>query len=166
MKRFLALVVAAISFAAVCSAVAGASTTVGWSATFPEQFGGPNHSPFSCAPGTSCGSGEVTGLGQAQDVIVFGACGPNCDVRTLTFGDGSTIVMDESDSNFRTPGNSQPSPPTSYGNPASIDLSDTIVGGTGRFAGASGSASGQVKIAGGTAIINLSIIKTLSLIIA
>ena len=67
-----------------------------------------------------------------------------------------TIVMHESDSNFRTPGNSQPSPPTSYGNPASIDLSDAIVGGTGRFAGASGSASGQVKIAGGTAIINLS----------
>jgi hypothetical protein len=156
-KRFLALVVAALCFAAVCVAVAGASTTLSWSATFPEQFGGPNHSPFSCAPGTSCGSGEVTGLGQAQDVIVFRACGPNCDVRTLTFGDGSTLVLHESASNFQTPGNSDNAPTqTSYGHPFSLDLSDTIVGGTGRFAGASGSASGQVHLAGGTAIINLS----------
>jgi len=37
----------------------------------------------------------------------------------------------------------------------SLDLSDTIVGGTGRFEGASGTASGEVKQAGGTAIITL-----------
>jgi hypothetical protein len=131
---------------------------VAWQATFPEQFGGPNHTPFVCAPGTSCGSGEVSGLGQVQDVIVFGGgCGGACDVRTLTFTDGSTIVMDETESNPQTPGNStQAQPPNSYGSPISIDLSDTIVGGTGRFARASGTASGQVKIAGGTAIINLS----------
>jgi hypothetical protein len=96
-------------------------------------------------------------LGQAQDVIVFGGgCGGACDVRTLTFADGSTIVMDETESNPQNPGNSQPSPPNSYGNPVSVDLSDTIVGGTGRFAGASGTASGQLKIAGGIAMINLS----------
>ena len=107
----------------------------------------------------SCGSGQVTGLGQAQDVIEFGAgCGGSCDVRTLTFGDGSTIVMHETSSNFETPGDSQGAPGAqrSYGNPFTLTLSDTIVGGTGRFAGASGSASGQVKLAGGTAIITLS----------
>jgi len=137
--------------------LASASTSVHWKATFPEQFGGPINSPFSCAPGASCGSGEVTGLGQAQDVVVFGGgCGGACDVRTLTFADGSTIVMDETESNPQNPGNSQPSPPSSYGDPVSVDLSDTIVGGTGRFAAASGPASGQLKIAGGTAIINLS----------
>jgi len=89
---------------------------------------------------------------------VFGACGQFCDVRTLTFADGSTIVMDETASNFQTPGNSgnAPGQAVGYGNPFSLDISDSIVGGTGRFAGASGSASGQVKLAGGTAIINLS----------
>ena len=148
----------AVAFVVVLASagVAGASTTVAWMATFPEQFGGPINSPFSCAPGTSCGSGEVTGLGQAQDVIVFGACGPVCDVRTLTFADGSTIVMDETESNFKTPGNSQSQPDVSYGHPVSFDLSDTIVGGSVRFAGASGSASGHVKIAGGTVIATLS----------
>jgi hypothetical protein len=157
-KGLLVLVATAI-VALATAGLAGASTTVAWSATFPEQFGGPINSPFHCAPGdTSCGSGEVTGLGQAQDLIVFHAgCGGACDVRTLTFADGSTIVMDETASNFQTPGNSANAPTqTSYGHPFSLDLSDTIVGGTGRFAGASGTASGQVKIAGGTAIISLS----------
>jgi hypothetical protein len=158
-KGLFALLAVAFVVALACAGVAGASTTVAWKATFPETFGGPIHSPFTCAPGTSCGSGEVTALGQAQDVIVFGGgCGGACDVRTLTFADGSTIVMNETASNFQTPGNSGNAPGqlNSFGNPFSLDLSDTIVGGTGRFAGASGSASGQVKVAGGTAIITLS----------
>jgi hypothetical protein len=158
MTRLLGLVAAAFVVALSSTGLAGASRNVDWRATFPEQFGGPNHSPFSCVVGDSCGTGEVTGLGQAQDVIVFGAgCGGACDVRTLTFADGSTIVMDETDSNPQTPGNStQAQPPNSYGSPITIDLTDTIVGGTDRFAGASGTASGQLKIAGGTAIIDLS----------
>jgi hypothetical protein len=156
-ERF-GLLAIAFLVALATAGLAGASTTVAFQATFPEQFGGPNHSPFSCAPGTSCGSGQVTGLGQAQNVIVFGACGPNCSVRTLTFSDGSTIVLHESFSNFQTPGNSGNAPGqlVGYGNPFTLDLSDTIVGGTGRFAGASGTASGQVTQAGGTAIIKLS----------
>lgn len=157
MKRLLGFVATAFVVALSSAGLASASTSVNWRATFPEQFGGPNHSPFSCASGDSCGSGEVTGLGQALDVIVFGGgCAGACDVRTLTFADGSTIVMDETDSNPRTPGNStQAQPPNSYGSPISIDLTDTVVGGTGRFAGASGTAGGHLKIAGGTAIISL-----------
>ena len=155
MRGLFGLLAVAFVVALASAGLASASTTIAWNATFPETFGGPINSPFSCAPGTSCGSGEVTGLGQAQDVIVFGACGPGCDVRTLTFADGSTIVMDESASNPQTPGDSQPNQ-HSYGNPFSLDLSDAIVAGTGRFAGASGTASGEVKLAGGTAIINLS----------
>jgi hypothetical protein len=160
-RGFFGLIVVAFVVALASAGVAGASTTVAWQATFPEQFGGPNHSPFNCAPGTSCGSGEVTGLGQAQDVIEFGACSTDdvfCSVRTLTFADGSTIVMDELFSNPQTPGNSGSAPgqAVGYGNPNTLDLTDTIVGGTGRFAGASGTASGQVKVAGGTAIIHLS----------
>ena len=139
--------------------VAGASTTVAWKATFAEPFGGPNQSPFTCArtPGQSCGSGQVVPLGQVQEVIRFGAgCGGGCDVRTLTFADGSTIVMDETELDVHFPGNSQPSPPKSYGNPATITLSETIVGGTGRFAGASGGGSGHVLVSGGVAIVTLS----------
>ena len=158
MRGLFGLLAVAFIVALAGAGLASASTTVAWKATFPETFGGPNHSPFSCAPGTSCGSGEVTGLGQAQDVIAFDACGPNCSVRTLTFADGSTIVLHESFSNFRTPGNSGDAPgqAVGYGNPFMLDLTDTIVGGTGRFVHASGSASGQVKVAGGTAIITLS----------
>jgi hypothetical protein len=153
-KRLLGLLAVGTVLGLAFAPLAGATTTVSWRATFPEPFGGPRHSPFDCAPGTSCGSGEVTGLGFAQDVIAFGACGTNCDVRTLTFADGSTIVMHESEPGFQTPGNSQPND-RSYGNPVTIFLSDVIVGGTGRFAGASGSAAGQVELAGGVAVITL-----------
>jgi hypothetical protein len=136
---------------------ASASTTVAWKATFAEPLGGPAHSPFECPPNSSCssGSGEVTGLGYAQDFIGFQACGSTCDVRTLTFADGSTIVMHEVFSDPQFPGNSnRPNP--SYGHPFSGDLNDTIVGGTGRFAGATGAASGTVKVAGGIATSRLS----------
>lgn len=157
MRGLFTILALAFVVALGAAGMAGASTTVSWRATFPETFGGPNHSPFVCAPGTSCGSGQVTGLGQAQDVIAFDACGPGCSVRTLTFADGSTLVLHESFSNFQTPGNSgnAPGQMVGYGNPFTLDLTDTIVGGTGRFAGASGTASGQVKVAGGTAIISL-----------
>ena len=157
MRGVLGLLVVAFVVLA-CAGVAGAGSTIRWQANFPEPFGGPNHTPFDCASGTSCGSGQVTGLGFAQDVVVFGACGQNCDVRTLTFADGSTLVLDENEGDFSIPGNTGNAPGqlSSYGDPITIELSDTIVGGTGRFAGASGSGSGHVKIAGGTAIITLS----------
>jgi hypothetical protein len=150
-KRLLVLVATA-TVALTVAGLAGASTTVTWRATFPETFGGPINSPFSCAPGTSCGSGEVTGLGQAQDVIVFNGCGGGCDVRTLTFADGSTIVMHETGSNPQEFNSN----PNSYGNPFRLDLSDTIVGGTGRFKGATGTATGEVRVQGGVALITLS----------
>jgi hypothetical protein len=153
--------VAAIVVLAVGAAPAGASTTVAFQATFAEPIGGPVHSPFACPPNSSCssGSGEVIGLGQAQDFIAFQACGSECDVRTLTFADGSTIAMHEVFSNPQTPGNSSHPTPRSrakYGNPFTGDLSDTIVGGTGRFAGATGTASGTVRVAGGIATSTLS----------
>ena len=151
MKGFFGLLAVGFVIALASAGAAGASTTVSWTATFPEPFGGPVRSPFSCS-GSSCGSGQVVPLGQAQDVIVFSGAG---GVRTLTFADGSTIVMDEVFSNFQFPGKSVV-PPTSYGAPLTLDLSDTIVGGTGRFAGASGSASGHVEQAGAMAVVTLS----------
>ena len=161
MRGLFGLLAVAFVVALASVGVAGASTSVAWKATFSEPFGGPNQSPFTCAstPGQSCGSGQVVPLGQVQEVILFGAgCGGGCDVRTLTFADGSTIVMDETELGVQFPGNSQGAPGAqrSYGNPATVTLSDTIVGGTGRFAGASGSGSGHVLVSGGVAIITLS----------
>lgn len=158
MKLILGFAVTAFVIGVLGAGPASASTTVAWKATLPEPIGGLNHSPFDCPPDSGCGSGsgQVIGLGQAQDLIVFFACGSECDVRTLTFADGSTIVMHEVFSNFRTPGNSAQFNGHSYGNPNSGELNDTIVGGTGRFAGATGTASGSVKVAGGVATVSLS----------
>ena len=159
-RRLPLLVLFAVAAAIVGVGLATASTSVAWKATFSENFGGRNHSPFVCPADTNCSGGQVVGLGQAQEVIVFGGgCGGTCDRRTLTFADGSTIVMDETDvpDSARTPGKSgnAPGQPGSYGNPFRLDRTDVVVDGTGRFAGASGSATCQVKVAGGVATINL-----------
>jgi hypothetical protein len=160
-RRLLGLAATAFVVLAAGAGPAGASTTVAWNAILAEPIGGPLQSPFECPPDSGCasGSGEVIGLGQVQDLVVFFGCGSECDVRTLTFADGSTIVMHEVFSNEQNPGNSNHPTPRSrakYGNPLSGDLSDTIVGGTGLFAGASGTASGTVKVAGGIATSRLS----------
>jgi hypothetical protein len=165
LKRYAALAATAFVVLVAGAGPAGASTTVAWSTTLSEPIGGPLHWPFECGPYSACssGSGEVIGLGHAQDLVVFGACGSTCDLRTLTFGDGSTIVMNEVFSNEQNPGNSSHPTPRSrakYGNPLSGDLNDTIVGGTGRFAGATGIASGTVNVAGGIATSRLSGIVT------
>jgi hypothetical protein len=146
-RKLFGLLTIAGLVALASAGLAGATTTLAWSATFPELTTGPSGIEH-CAPGTSCGSGEVVGLGQAQDVIAFGACGSGCDVRTLTFQDGSTLVMDEHAANFQEFGQGV----------FTLDLSDVIVGGTERFAGASGSATGQVTVAfrGPAAVITLS----------
>jgi hypothetical protein len=162
LKRCVGLATTAFVVLVAGAGPASASTTVAWKATLAEPIGGLHQSPFDCPPDSGCasGSGEVIGLGQAQDLVTFFACGNACDVRTLTFADGGTIVMHEVFSNEQTPGNSRhPEDPTSrgsYGHPLSGDLNDTIVGGTGRFAGATGIASGTVKVAGGIATSRLS----------
>ena len=160
-RRHLGVATAACVVLVAGAGQASASTTVAWQATFAEPIGGPRHSPFECPPNSDCssGSGQVIGLGHADDLIVFGAgCGGGCDVRWVTFTDGSTLVMNEFFSNYQTPGNSSHPTPQShgkYGNPFTGDLDDIIVGGTGRFAGATGTASGSVHVAGGIATSSL-----------
>jgi hypothetical protein len=160
-SRLAALAATAFLVLVAGAGSAGASTTVAWNATLTEPIGGPLHWPFECGPYSACsaGSGQVIELGHVQDLVLFGACGDTCDVRTLTFTDGSAIVMREVFSDYQTPGNSSHPTPRSrakYGNPFSGDLNDTIVGGTGRFAGATGDASGTVNVAGGIATSRLS----------
>jgi hypothetical protein len=144
----------ATSAAALLLAVpAGAATTYGYEATFVEPFGG-------CAPGTSCGTASISGLGHSdKQVVVFNACGFGCHIRTVTFDDGSALVIRIEDQPsgfaFYSPGNSGDHGMLCFpgaGNPQFLEIEETIVGGTGRLAGASGGGEGEVKLHGCIAI--------------
>src|SRR5919201_4838325 len=96
----------AASVAAICVGVspAAAATTFSYEATYVEHFGG-------CAPGTSCGSASISQIGYSDNqVVVFNACGFGCHIRTVTFADGSTLVIKIEDQPsgfaFSSPGNS------------------------------------------------------------
>jgi hypothetical protein len=125
---------------------ATAATTVKYHATFVENGAGRT----SCAPGTSCGSATISGLGHvAFQSVVFNACGPNCHIRTITFDDGSTLMIQESVVNVISPGNSSSAGANA---PQFLEISQMILGGTGTFAGATGSGNGRVNLAAGVII--------------
>lgn len=99
-----------------------------------------------------CGNGIVLPYGHASETIVFGgACGGGCDLRTVNLPSGS-IYIDEFFSNPTCPGSCRPNP----AEPDSGTLTDTVVGGTGLFAGATGNVSGSVTAAGPESSIRLS----------
>ena len=89
-------------------------------------MGGPNQSPFSCPPGTSCGTADISGIGHASYQLVnFNVCGFGCHHRTVYFDDGSTLV---------------------------IQVEDQPSGFAFTSLGATGSGSGRVALHGGVAI--------------
>lgn len=157
-KFTLALVVVVAALVAAVPAVA--DTTVPYEATYVEPVGGPNQSPFSCPPRTSCGSASISGIGHAAyQVVRFNVCGFGCHVRTVTFDDGSTLLIQIEDQPsgfaFTSPGNSGSHGYIGFpqgGNPQFLEIKETILSGTGRLAGASGSGTGTVKLHGGVAI--------------
>jgi hypothetical protein len=156
--RLLALAVASASMAV--AATAAAETDV-YHATFIEAYGGPNSPPSTCAPGTSCGTATVRQLGHGTTEVVFGACGPGCQTRLVTFDDGSTLwIIEEGDlADFHSRGAAGDHGYIGFGlpgNPQFLEITQTIIGGTGRLGGATGSATGTVKVAGGVAIISVS----------
>jgi hypothetical protein len=141
--RLLRLLLALTAFAVVL-AVADPATasTQRYHATFVEVGG--------LVPGGSCGSATITGLGHvALQCVAFDACGTNCEVRTIDFGDGNTLVMHESIVGVITPGNSSSAGANA---PQWFEITQTIVGGTGEFAGASGSGTGRVNLAANAVI--------------
>jgi hypothetical protein len=158
-RLFLALGGCVAAFLVAIPALA--ASTLPYEATYVEPVGGPNQSPFSCAPGTSCGSASISGIGHSDNQVVqFNACGFGCHIRTVTFGDGSTLVIRIEDQPsgfaFTSPGNSGDHGyigfPGLAGNPQFLDINETIIGGTGALAGATGSGSGSVSLHGGVAI--------------
>ena len=91
-----------------------------------------------------CGTTQVVPLGQAMETIEFGAgCGGTCDRRTIVLENG-TLIVDETFS-----------PDCLRGCNSDVFtgvLTDVIVGGTGTYAGASGTLSGTVRATVGVAI--------------
>ena len=134
---------------------ATAATTISVTITLTEPAV-PSVKSGDCpvAPEGFCGSGLAIPLGRVTDMIDFGAgCGGTCDLRTLTFANGS-MYLDEVFSDGSCPGACG-----GYhgaGEPAAGALTDTVIGGTGQFSGATGSLSGLVKAAGKTSKVELS----------
>jgi hypothetical protein len=144
MRRIvLALVAAAAALTALASP---ALASTGVQMSFTEPAVNPN---CTVANGV-CGTGTVDPYGPATETIAFGAgCGGTCDIRTVYLSNG-TLVIDE-----RALGDGTcPGPPGPYCRPSNgqvfkpftdVPLSDTIVGGTGIFQGATGTLSGTVS---------------------
>ena len=155
MKRIFALVLASGALMLLSTALASpamAATTVPVSMTFNEPIVPDIHSGCAVFPEGFCGSGQVIPFGHATETIQFGgACGGNCDFRTINLAGGS-IFIDEFFSNPTCPGVCQPNPAA----PGSGTLTDVIVGGTGNFTGASGNLNGSVTAAGLVSAIKLS----------
>ncbi|HLS44059.1 MAG TPA: hypothetical protein VK045_01370 [Ornithinicoccus sp.] len=152
-RPLLALAIAALGMTG--SAVAlGASASAAESEPFVATFVEKDFTT-RCAPGTSCGFGSIAGIGHVPSVTVqFDACGAGCQVRTLSFGDGSTLTIQEVAQHWFVPrGNSGDHANAA---PAWLPLDVTIVGGTGRFADASGTATGTVRTTNDDAHITMS----------
>jgi hypothetical protein len=144
-----------LALAALVVATASAATT-SFSVTFKESFGRSVPNPCTAF---LCGEGVVAGFGRATSTLEItgfanfdpeSACGDATLLRTITFASG-TLTLSESGTvcfpgrSFFTPGASSGH---SYGNPARISTTWTVTGGTGAFAGASGTGTDESKNAG------------------
>ena len=136
MRKLTTVALLALTLGLVVTASASASATQ-YHATFVEVGG--------AIPGGSCGSATISGAGHvAYQCVAFNMCGPNCDLRTITFDDGSTLVMQESVVGAELPGSSFAAGANA---PLVLQITQTIVGGTGRFAGATGGGTGRINTA-------------------
>jgi hypothetical protein len=146
MKRILALALTSGALMLLSTAFtttqALAATTVPVSMTFSEP--GMPFANSGCPQGSSCGHGQVIPFGQATETLAFGACGTECNVRTINLA-GGMIFIHEVFSNPTCPGACQPNPAL----PGRGTLTGQIVGGTGNFANATGNLSGSATLAGG-----------------
>ena len=148
------LVIAGLfAVAAVLASPASAATSnVSVSMSFTEPIMQDIHSGCPTFPDGFCGTGVVVPFGHATESIAFGgACGGNCDFRTVNVAGGS-IWIDEFFGTGFCPGYCQPNP----AEPGGGTLNDVVVGGTGIFAGATGNLSGRVYAAARQSAIKLS----------
>jgi hypothetical protein len=93
----------------------------------------------------NCGTGEFRPFGQANEIVSIGACGDNCTIRWITV-QGGTLVLRESLSDPSCPGACVSQWP--HGGPFSGTLTANVVGGSRIFAGATGTLTGSLNVAG------------------
>jgi hypothetical protein len=166
MRRLISTAAAASLLLALSSLPAAAQTTITFRSIVHETLE-RRASAEACVvdevagTATCPGSGVVQGFGQVTSSIVFSMTAP--PVRTLTFTDGSTLLLAEDMFiSFRTPGSSADAPgaQVGFGNPFFFEISWVAVGGTGTFEGASGSGTQIVQSAGDNT--NIKMIGTLT----
>ena len=136
MRKLTTLALLALTLGLVVTASAAASAT---------QY----HAPFvevgGATPDGSCGSATISGAGHvAYQCVVFDGCGPKCDLRKITFDDGSTLVMQERVVGAVLRGNSFAA---GANTPLFLLITQTIVDGTDRFADATGGGTGRINTA-------------------
>lgn len=149
MHRATLIAGAAMISAALAAAPPALAQTEPFNATYAGHAVGPNGNPSCPGDVFNCGTGTASGLGMFSTEFAFdNSCG--CLVRTLTFSDGSTLLLDEDIVSFTGPGNSASSqaPGSSEGHPGTFVLSWTVAGGTGSFAAATGSGTDALNSAG------------------
>jgi hypothetical protein len=131
-------------------ASAAATVPVAITLNEPKQFDFVSGCAVFLARQGLCGSGVAVPYGHATETIVFGGCGfggpVRCDLRTVTVASGS-IFLDEFAGNF-TCNNAN-------AGACVAPLADVVAGGTGAFAGATGTLSGTVTGTGPQSQIKL-----------
>ena len=154
MRKVLLLAAALVALAAAPAAPAQSTS---FEARFQEFFGQSIPHPCS-APFLVCGTGEVAGFGSATSTFEIltidfdpaTACGETTFRYTITLSSGAGTVTLTGDGTVCFPGNSTfaPGAMKSFGNPFQLTFTWTVTGGTGVFAGATGSGTGVTKTAG------------------
>jgi len=161
MRKSVLLAVLAIT-ALIAIAPAAEAQTQPFSASFK---GNQRLKEPPCATGLLCGSGSISGFGDATYSAVPVSLGPvagSCQPLTalvfidLSNGQGSLTLL--VDGELCSPGNSQNAPGAlrSFGNPVRIDATFEVTDGTGVFEGAGGSGSGTLRTAGAQNQLTLS----------
>jgi hypothetical protein len=141
----LGLVATALAFAGVAAA-GTSSVALSMTLTEPLTSGAPGSAACpDIALNFNCGSGEVIPFGHATEEVLIGVCGATCNFRQIDLPQGSLFLLEEVTS-FSCPGACGSQRPA--GGPFTLTLADSVVGGTGVFAGATGSLVGTVVAAG------------------
>ena len=99
----------------------------------------------------NCGSGEVLPFGHATEEVNIGVCGDTCNIREIDLAQGS-IILQETVTNFSCPGACRSQ---AFSPPGTISIVDVVIGGSGTFAGATGTLNGTVGVGGWHAVVAL-----------
>ena len=153
MRRTRALFLAVL-LALTVSVPVSAETTISAKAIIRENYErAPSNDPcvFDEVNETlTCpGVGNAGRFGQLTSVAIWTDAGVT---RTLTFGDGATLVLFEEYPEVTPPGNSSNAPGAlvSFGNPFSVEGTWEVIDATGSLTGASGSGTVMQMGAGNT----------------